>query len=98
MTTLTLNFTVSSCELNGDLTRDTVATIANKKFKSLFSQQSAELDLTHIVKVDSAGLAWLLSLVELAGKSACKLNFTHSPQGLLKLAKLSAVDSFLPID
>ena len=54
------------------------------------------VNLSQVQKVDTAGLAWILYIVEQAILNTCQLTFTHIPQDLLKLACLSGVDSFIP--
>ena len=101
-----LNLSDNGVTLSGELTRHTVPKLANKPATMLFNQiikQAQQqnvfiLDLNDVVKVDTAGLAWLLAQVEIAQANACQLTLAHLPSELIKLAKLSAVDSFLPIN
>ena len=98
MSQITLTISETRAALTGDLTRITVAQFSKKTFQQLFSRDAIALDFAKVDKVDTAGLAWLLLLIEQANKHGCQLNFIHLPSGLVKLAKLSAVDMFLPID
>ena len=82
----------------GELSRETVGKLTKKDIKALTRQQSLSVDLQQVTKVDTAGLAWLLLLVEKSKQSNCHLKFINFPDNLHKLAQLSAVDSFLPID
>ena len=84
-------------QLAGELTRQTIPKLPNKAVRKLISNSPIVLDLKQVKKVDTAGLAWLLALVEQAELNACQLTLTHLPSDLIKLAKLSAVDGFLPI-
>ncbi len=83
--------------ISGVLTRATITRNFDKKYRKLVSDKQVVIDLASISKVDTAGLAWLLMLVELAGKNSCDMTLINLPEDLLKLAKLSAVDSLLPI-
>lgn len=94
-----IKFTLSNegGALSGDFTRHTVPKLANKIVKQLLNNEKAVLDLKEVGAVDTAGLAWLLALVEAAEKAHKKVEFVRFPDDLLKLAKLSGVDHFLPI-
>ncbi|MFT5756591.1 MAG: phospholipid transport system transporter-binding protein [Alteromonadaceae bacterium] len=80
----------------GELIRTTITKSFETKSKNLFSSQKMIVDLSQVKKVDTAGLAWLLYIVEQANLKSCSLTFIHVPQELLKLAALSGVDSFIP--
>jgi phospholipid transport system transporter-binding protein len=80
----------------GELIRTTINKPFEKKSNKLFSSAKMTVDLSRVKKVDTAGLAWLLHIVEQANLNACQLIFINIPQDLLKLATLSGVDSFIP--
>ncbi|GAA5138276.1 STAS domain-containing protein [Thalassotalea piscium] len=82
--------------LAGELTQATITQALEKQSVRFFEQKNVTIDLAGIVKVDTAGLAWLLTLVELASSQSSKVCFTHLSTELQNLVKLSAVDSFLP--
>ncbi|GAA6203977.1 STAS domain-containing protein [Thalassotalea sp. SU-HH00458] len=81
----------------GALTRKTINPAFEKKASQLFTQSVDVLDLASVSHVDTAGLAWLLQVLAQAKKHHTNLHFTNLPQELLKIAKLTAVDTFLPI-
>lgn len=83
--------------LTGELTRKTVNFAFEKQSAQLITKQIASLNLKAVSKVDTAGLAWLLLILEQANLKMHKIHFTNIPQELIKLAKLSAVDTFFPI-
>ncbi|MEW6990273.1 lipid asymmetry maintenance protein MlaB [Colwelliaceae bacterium 6441] len=83
--------------LTGELTRNTVNNAFEKKAASLLSKEITLLNLSAVSKVDTAGLAWLLLVLEQKKHQLHEIHFIHIPQELLNLAKLSAVDTFLPI-
>ena len=81
---------------NGELSRLTI----NKRLENDLLQSLAKkdivIDLVNINKVDTAGLSLLLMFVENAKKTNNEISLHNIPDDLLKLAKLSAVDFFLP--
>lgn len=80
----------------GELSRNTINEAFEKSCKSSFYKKDIVVDLESVDKVDSAGLAWLLILVENAKSTNNEISLHNIPNDLLKLAKLSAVDLFLP--
>ena len=84
--------------ISGMLTRATITRNFDKKYRKIVNDKKIIIDLANVSKVDTAGLAWLLMLVERAGKNACQITLTNLSEDLLKLAKLSAVDTLLPIE
>lgn len=82
--------------LFGELTQETITQSLENRSKAFFTNKSVVINLAGINKVDTAGLAWLLTLVELASESSCSIGFIHLSEELQKLAKLTAVDAFLP--
>jgi len=83
---------------SGALTRATITRTFDKKYRKLVDNKRIVLDLAKVNQIDTAGLAWILLLVELAAAKACDISLVNLPDDLLKLAKLSAVDTILPID
>lgn len=83
---------------SGALTRATITRAFDKKYRSLVNGESITIDLAKVNKIDTAGLAWILLLIELAITKSCKISLVNLPDDLLKLAKLSAVDTLLPIE
>jgi phospholipid transport system transporter-binding protein len=83
---------------SGALTRATITRAFDKKYRKLIDGKRIVLDLAKVNQIDTAGLAWILLLIELAAASACDISLVNLPDDLLKLAKLSAVDTMLPID
>ena len=81
----------------GELTRKTVDRAFEKKAAFEISKDIALLDLSAVTRIDTAGLAWLLIVLEQAKRQRQEIYFTNIPQELFRLAKLSAVDTFLPI-
>ncbi|MEH6594398.1 MAG: STAS domain-containing protein [Colwellia polaris] len=83
---------------SGALTRATITRTFDKKYRPLVNGKSITLDLAKVNQIDTAGLAWILLLIELAAAKACEITLINLPDDLIKLAKLSAVDTLLPIE
>jgi phospholipid transport system transporter-binding protein len=83
---------------SGALTRATITRAFDKQYRQLVDNERMVLDLAKISQIDTAGLAWILLLIELAASKACHISLINIPDDLLKLAKLSAVDTLLPIE
>ena len=96
-TRIAVNMLADSSTLVGELTRHTVMQISKKNIQALISQQSLIVDLSQVTRVDTAGLAWLFSLLEQANNNRCKLAFSNVPAKLTKLISLSGVEGFLPL-
>jgi phospholipid transport system transporter-binding protein len=54
-----------------------------------------EIDCSGVTAGDSAGLAVLLEWLSLAQRSGRRLRYTHLPQGLMALARISEVEDLL---
>jgi phospholipid transport system transporter-binding protein len=83
--------------LNGELTRKTLSQSFEKKSLRLVKKSHVILNFSAVTKADTAGLAWLLMIIERAKQTGCSLSLEAMPEELIKLATLSAVDSFLPL-
>ena len=83
---------------SGALTRATITRTFDKKYRPLVNGKSITLDLAKVNQIDTAGLAWILLLIELAATKACEITLINLPDDLIKLAKLSAVDTLLPTE
>ena len=97
MQVLALSKVSESLCVKGTLTRDFISLPLIGEAKVLISQQVSTVDLSEVCQVDTAGLAFLLLLIEEANKTSRPLSFQHLPEDLIKLAELSAVDSFLSV-
>ena len=56
-----------------------------------------EVDLAAVERVDTAALAVLVDLVRQSRTCDIKLHISHAPDSLVKLAKISDVTDFLPL-
>jgi phospholipid transport system transporter-binding protein len=97
MDKLHININNNIVYIEGELSRQTVPEYNLKQITKLLSEKSLNFDFSQLQKADTAGLAWLLLIVEQASKTACALSFTHLPKELLNLIELSGVTEFLPI-
>jgi len=77
----------------GDLTFETVAAIARKERR--WKEQSPTVDLGAVSACDSAGLALLIDWRRRARREGVELVYRNVPDRLLKLARISEVDSLL---
>lgn len=88
--------------VSGELSISTITREFEKKYQNLFdnkhiSDNEINVDLSKVNKIDTAGLAWLLMWIERAVTYKKQLNLVNVPEKLLNLAKLSSVESLLPI-
>lgn len=91
----------SSYHLDGDLNMDTVMTCWPSRDQDIQSakqqKQSMSVDLQHIKQVDTSGLAWLVHLAQACHSQCVDLSLSNVPAGLINLAKLSNLDTILPL-
>lgn len=96
--TLTPEINIEKGVISGPLNRDSISLFEKNYHQHLLAKlnkSKVTLDLAKITSVDTAGLSWLLLLLETAINIDCDLSFINLPDDLLKLANLSAVDTFL---
>ncbi|WP_416306225.1 STAS domain-containing protein [Neptunicella sp. SCSIO 80796] len=67
--------------------------------KAQWQQIESDLvfDLQGVTAIDTAGLAWLIQLVGECEQQKKSLKLINTPTSLLKLAKMSDVESLLPL-
>ncbi|GAA0860212.1 STAS domain-containing protein [Aliiglaciecola litoralis] len=88
-------------KLSGALNMDTVmscwperdSVIEDAKSKN----QKVTLDLAEVDQVDTAGLAWLVHLTRACHQQKVELNLANVPESLINLAKLSNLETVLPL-
>ncbi|GHF78726.1 STAS domain-containing protein [Thalassotalea marina] len=96
MTQLSIKASDSQLLVSGELTRDQVSRDFEKSSYQLINAKNPVINLAGVSLVDTAGLAWLLAMLEHASKQNINLQFTEIPAKLENLAKLSGVAGFLP--
>jgi phospholipid transport system transporter-binding protein len=82
--------------ISGELSRFTVDELSDEMFSDWFSHSAIDVNLHDLSKVDTAGLAWLLHLLEQAKGFNCQLSFSHIPLQLEKQIILSGINGFFP--
>ena len=84
--------------LSGELNMETVPGLLDRMPVSL-DKPGIELsiDLKGVTRSDSAGLALLVEWMQHAQQRQCHLRFAHLPQQLLDIARVSGLDSILPL-
>lgn len=88
--------------VHGNLDRDTLAKnwwdmLSSAEQASLVKEGRCVLDLEDVERIDSAGLAWLINAVRDGNKNHIDVALSSVPEKLLKLAKISDVDTLLPV-
>jgi len=85
----------SDYALSGALGRDEVPALWNvlQQWKPI--ADTVFVSLADVTRVDSAGMAMLIHLIENAKKQNCHIMFGFVPEQLLTLVKLSNVDSLV---
>ena len=97
MSEISLLIEDNKAHLVGELTRQNIALLSQKKIHQMIKQDELTVNLAKISKVDTAGLAWLIYLLEQANAKSCQLIFSNLPEKLTKLIELSGAQGFLPV-
>ncbi|MBB1313137.1 MULTISPECIES: STAS domain-containing protein [Aliivibrio] len=77
----------------GALDRETVPNLWNKLTEWKPKLEQVKVDLTHVNRIDSAGVVLLLHLIEHAKKQNCHIMLAFVPDQLITLIQLSNVES-----
>ena len=88
--------------LQGDLNRNTIAksdALASLalSIQSKSSVYAPTLDMLGVSNSDTAGLAWLMNFLKDNQQQNLHFELKNIPESLIKLAKISDVDSFLSV-
>ncbi|MEP1448156.1 MAG: STAS domain-containing protein [Paraglaciecola sp.] len=88
--------------LEGELNRNTIAKSAaldtlDKHIQNSTSGSAATLDMSRVSHSDTAGLAWLMNFLKYNQSRNVSVELKNIPESLIKLAKISDVDSFLSV-
>lgn len=89
--------------VHGHLDHDT---LSKNLWESVTAKQKASIrnigecciDLGDVERIDSAGLAWILNAIRDGKRQGINVSLREPPEKLRKLAKISDVDSFLPVE
>ena len=85
--------------LSGELTMHNVSQVSLDTM-SLITSMSGEvtINLSKIVRADSAGLALLIDWLRIARRREVTLHFEQLPEQLMQIARLCELHSVLPIN
>ena len=84
--------------LLGELSFNTVPTIAASFAKIVNNTEKVVLDLQGVTRTDSAGLALLIDWMRLVRHKDKKIIFKNIPEQMLAVAKVSDLDDILPLE
>jgi phospholipid transport system transporter-binding protein len=85
--------------LKGELNRNTIPkSAALATLEQMQSKQgTSTLDMSGVSNSDTAGLAWLMNFLKGNQQQNVHFELKGIPESLIKLAKISDVDSFLSV-
>jgi phospholipid transport system transporter-binding protein len=83
--------------LSGELNFASVPALLEDHHELFTAGATLCIDLSGVSYSDSAGLALLIEWLRLAQTRQCELRFQQIPAQMLAIAKVSGVDSFLPL-
>lgn len=81
--------------ITGELTRHSINNKNQNSIEPYLVDNDIIIDLSSVDKIDTAGLAWLLLIIERANAKNVKVNFIHLSDELVKLAMLSGVETLI---
>lgn len=81
--------------LSGSLDRDSIPSIWAEFKQWPFQQDTMQINLTNVERIDSATLALLIQLIKKAKENQCKLLFNDLPEQLNVLIEISNVTSMM---
>lgn len=98
----TTQFNNNELAITGDLTKYSIGkdwwVVEGKKLSSQISSGNLIVDLSHVDRADSAGLAWLINLIRDTKANDISVVLRKIPSDLLDLAKISDASSLLPLE
>lgn len=84
-------------EIHGDLNFASVAQLWNSRGSCLPERDALDIDLSHVQRSDSAGLALLVECLRHARETGKTIRFFNIPAQMLAIARVSALDEVLPL-
>ncbi|HFC53661.1 MAG TPA: anti-sigma factor antagonist [Gammaproteobacteria bacterium] len=85
--------------LSGELTFATVPRLVESTGPELDARQGVlKIDLEGVSRADSAGLVLLIGWLRRARRQGVRILFCKVPEQLLKIARVSGLESVLPFD
>jgi phospholipid transport system transporter-binding protein len=84
-------------EIHGDLSFVSVPELWSGSLRRLPERELLEIDLSHVKRSDSAGLALLVECLRQARLTGTTIRFFNMPAQMLAIARVSALDEVLPL-
>lgn len=89
-------------KITGHLDRDTLSRnwwdmLSSSERSTLQKAGRCNFDLKQVERADSAGLAWIINAIRDARAHNIEVSLQAVPEKVLKLAKISDVDTLLPV-
>jgi phospholipid transport system transporter-binding protein len=84
-------------EIHGELNFASVALLWNASRQCLCEDGALDIDLGHVERSDSAGLAFLVECLRHARQSGKTIRFFNIPAQMLAIARVSGLDEVLPL-
>jgi phospholipid transport system transporter-binding protein len=84
-------------EIHGDLSFESVPGLWNDCRSRLADNSELEIDLSHVQRSDSAGLALLVEWLRQARQTGKTIRFLNIPAQMLAIARVSCLDQVLPL-
>lgn len=83
--------------LAGDLSADTVPTLAHRSGDLFKGQGPVDVDLSGVQRSDSAGVALLVEWMVEAHRREREIRYLNIPAQMLSIARVSSLDHVLPL-
>ncbi|HEB95596.1 MAG TPA: STAS domain-containing protein [Sedimenticola thiotaurini] len=83
--------------VEGDLVFETVGPLLSEGVSLFGGGSRITIDLAGVGAIDSAGVALLLEWLSRARERGCSIAFRDVPDALWRIARLSNLDSLLPV-
>jgi phospholipid transport system transporter-binding protein len=84
-------------EIHGDLNFSSVPVLWNDCCSLFPERTELEIDLSHVQRSDSAGLALLVECLRQAHQTGKSIRFLNIPGQMLAMARVSSLDQVLPL-
>jgi len=84
--------------LSGELVFETVPDVLERSVMMFQSGVDVDIDLSGVVRADSAGLALLIEWVRRANKQRHKMVFRNMPEQMSAIVGLVGLDEVLPLE
>lgn len=81
--------------ISGSIDRHTVSELTKQIDLNKLCKDQFSIDFSAVVRVDTAGLAWILKIMAEGKQSGQTVNLKAVPEALMSLAGISGVDKLL---